>query len=164
MLNSSNTIDLRVSISILLKRLFNNIHQMSKKSVMKTDVIRRRLFLMFYVVTMYGFRLSSYDFGLNVKTGWAENKMSFTQPLQASVVCWVLLLRCTWIMCFSRKDLSRDQREYKKKKAQKKAQRFKQMDDEREQDKNKWIQFNAKVLWNCYFIWKFYLFFFLFLL
>jgi len=87
MLNSSNTIDLRVSISILLKRLFNNIHQMSKKSVMKTDVIRRRLFLMFYVVTMYGFRLSSYDFGLNVKTGWAENKMSFTQPLQASVVC-----------------------------------------------------------------------------
>jgi len=49
-------------------------------------------------------------------------------------------------MCFSRKDLSRDQREYKKKKAQKKAQRFKQMDDEREQDKNKWIQFNAKVL------------------
>ena len=37
------------------------------------------------------------------------------------------------------------QREYKKKKAQKKAQRFKQMDDERETDKNKWIQFNEKV-------------------
>jgi U3 small nucleolar ribonucleoprotein component len=46
---------------------------------------------------------------------------------------------------FYRKDLSRAQREYKKKKAQKKAQRLKQMEDEREVDKNKWIQFNAKV-------------------
>ena len=53
------------------------------------------------------------------------------------------------VIILSRKDLTRDQREYKKKKAQKKAQRFKQMDDEREQDKNKWIQFNAKVLINC---------------
>ena len=37
------------------------------------------------------------------------------------------------------------QREWKKKKAQKKAQRLKQMEDEREQDKNKWLQFNTKV-------------------
>jgi survival-of-motor-neuron-related-splicing factor 30 len=45
----------------------------------------------------------------------------------------------------TKKDLSLAQREYKKKKAQKKAQRLKQMEDEREQDKNKWIQFNSKV-------------------
>ena len=44
-----------------------------------------------------------------------------------------------------RKDLSIAQREWKKKKAQKKAQRLKQMEDEREQDKNKWLQFNTKV-------------------
>ena len=44
-----------------------------------------------------------------------------------------------------RKDLSIAQREWKKKKAQKKAQRLKQMEDERELDKNKWIQFNSKV-------------------
>ena len=37
------------------------------------------------------------------------------------------------------------QREWKKRKAQKKAQRLKQMEDEREQDKNKWLQFNTKV-------------------
>jgi len=45
----------------------------------------------------------------------------------------------------TKKDLSIAQREYKKKKAQKKAQRLKQMEDEREQDKNKWINFNSKV-------------------
>ena len=45
----------------------------------------------------------------------------------------------------TKKDLSLAQREYKKKKAQKKAQRLKQHEDEREQDKNKWISFNAKV-------------------
>ena len=51
----------------------------------------------------------------------------------------------------SRKDLSIAQREWKKKKAQKKAQRLKQMEDEREQDKNKWVQFNAKVC-HCLFL------------
>lgn len=51
---------------------------------------------------------------------------------------------------FCRKDLSRAQREYKKKKAQKKASRMKQMEDEREQDKNKWIQFNSKVCSECF--------------
>lgn len=45
----------------------------------------------------------------------------------------------------TKKDLSIAQREWKKKKAQKKAQRLKQMEDEREQDKNKWLQFNTKV-------------------
>ena len=48
-------------------------------------------------------------------------------------------------LLWCRKDLSIAQREWKKKKAQKKAQRLKQMEDEREQDKNKWIQFNTKV-------------------
>jgi len=46
---------------------------------------------------------------------------------------------------YHRKDLSAAQREWKKKKVQKKAQRLKQMEDEREQDKNKWLQFNTKV-------------------
>lgn len=45
----------------------------------------------------------------------------------------------------TKKDLSIAQREWKKRKAQKKAQRLKQMEDEREQDKNKWLQFNTKV-------------------
>jgi len=58
------------------------------------------------------------------------------------VIAW-LLCCCVVIAC--RKDLSIAQREWKKKKAQKKAQRLKQMEDEREQDKNKWIQFNTKV-------------------
>jgi len=48
------------------------------------------------------------------------------------------------VQCF-RKDLSLAQREWKKRKSQKKAQRLKQMEDEREQDKNKWLQFNSKV-------------------
>jgi survival of motor neuron-related-splicing factor 30 len=42
--------------------------------------------------------------------------------------------------------LYRAQQEYKKKKAQKKAQRQKQFEDDREQDKNKWKQFNEKVI------------------
>ena len=45
----------------------------------------------------------------------------------------------------TKKDLTQAQREYKKKKVQKKAQRLKQHEDEREMDKNKWLSFNAKV-------------------
>lgn len=44
----------------------------------------------------------------------------------------------------SKKDLIAQQREYKRKKSQKKAQRLKQMEEEREVDKNKWLDFNAK--------------------
>lgn len=44
----------------------------------------------------------------------------------------------------SKKDLIAQQREYKRKKSQKKAQRLKQMEEEREADKNKWLDFNAK--------------------
>lgn len=44
-----------------------------------------------------------------------------------------------------RKDLMATQREYKKKKAQKKAQRMKTMEEERETEKNKWLNFNTKV-------------------
>uniref|UniRef100_A0A0B6ZYW8 Survival of motor neuron-related-splicing factor 30 n=1 Tax=Arion vulgaris TaxID=1028688 RepID=A0A0B6ZYW8_9EUPU len=44
----------------------------------------------------------------------------------------------------SKKDLIAEQREYKKKKALKKAQRMKQLDEEHEQDKNKWLDFNHK--------------------
>jgi len=45
----------------------------------------------------------------------------------------------------SKRDLTIAQREYKRKKQQKKAQRLKQYEDEREDDKNKWINFNSKV-------------------
>ena len=62
------------------------------------------------------------------------------------VIAWLL---CCGVVIVRRKDLSIAQREWKKKKSQKKAQRLKQMEDEREQDKNKWIQFNSKV---CHFI------------
>ncbi|KAK3598700.1 hypothetical protein CHS0354_003257 [Potamilus streckersoni] len=44
----------------------------------------------------------------------------------------------------SKRDLLAAQREYKKKKSQKKAQRFKQLEEERETEKNKWLDFNAK--------------------
>ncbi|OWF54268.1 survival of motor neuron-related-splicing factor 30-like [Mizuhopecten yessoensis] len=44
----------------------------------------------------------------------------------------------------SKKDLIASQREYKRKKSQKKAQRLKQMEEERESEKNKWLDFNSK--------------------
>jgi survival-of-motor-neuron-related-splicing factor 30 len=44
-----------------------------------------------------------------------------------------------------RKDLLAEQREYKRKKSQKKAQRLKQLEEERETEKNKWLDFNTKV-------------------
>ncbi|XP_076457263.1 survival of motor neuron-related-splicing factor 30-like [Babylonia areolata] len=44
----------------------------------------------------------------------------------------------------SKKDLLAEQREYKRRKSQKKAQRLKQMEEERETEKNKWLDFNAK--------------------
>jgi len=40
---------------------------------------------------------------------------------------------------------SKDQQEYLKKKKQKKQQRFKEMEEVREDEKNKWQQFNSKV-------------------
>lgn len=45
----------------------------------------------------------------------------------------------------SKKDLIAQQRDYKKKKSQKKAQRRKDLEEEREQDKAKWQLFNAKL-------------------
>ncbi|GFR63409.1 survival of motor neuron-related-splicing factor 30 [Elysia marginata] len=44
----------------------------------------------------------------------------------------------------SKKDLQAEQREYKRKKNLKKAQRLKQLEEEHEQDKNKWLDFNHK--------------------
>ncbi|XP_012944033.1 survival of motor neuron-related-splicing factor 30 isoform X2 [Aplysia californica] len=44
----------------------------------------------------------------------------------------------------SKKDLIAEQREYKRKKSQKKAQRMKQLEEEHEQDKNRWLDFNVK--------------------
>ncbi|KAL8576036.1 hypothetical protein ACOMHN_052054 [Nucella lapillus] len=44
----------------------------------------------------------------------------------------------------SKKDIIAEQREYKRKKSQKKAQRLKQMEEERETEKNKWLDFNTK--------------------
>ena len=48
------------------------------------------------------------------------------------------------LLCF-RKDQQAAQREYKRKKSQKKAQRLKQLEEERESEKNKWLDFNSKV-------------------
>jgi len=44
----------------------------------------------------------------------------------------------------SKKDKMTAEREYKRKKNQKKAQRLKDLDEEREKEKNKWLSFNAK--------------------
>uniref|UniRef100_A0A8C1TRL6 Survival of motor neuron-related-splicing factor 30 n=1 Tax=Cyprinus carpio TaxID=7962 RepID=A0A8C1TRL6_CYPCA len=44
----------------------------------------------------------------------------------------------------SKKELLAEQREYKKKKAQKKVQRMKELEQEREDQKSKWQQFNNK--------------------
>ncbi|KAH9512619.1 Survival of motor neuron--splicing factor 30 [Bulinus truncatus] len=44
----------------------------------------------------------------------------------------------------SKKDLIAEQREYKRKKSLKKAQRMQQLEAEHEQDKNKWLDFNHK--------------------
>ncbi|CAL1541980.1 unnamed protein product [Lymnaea stagnalis] len=44
----------------------------------------------------------------------------------------------------SKKDLIAEQREYKRKKSLKKAQRMKQLEEEHEHDKNKWLDFNHK--------------------
>ncbi|KAI4894211.1 hypothetical protein NFI96_027348 [Prochilodus magdalenae] len=44
----------------------------------------------------------------------------------------------------SKKELLAEQREYKKKKAQKKVQRLKELEQEREDQKSKWQQFNNK--------------------
>lgn len=47
-------------------------------------------------------------------------------------------------LCPLRKALQAEQREYKKKKAQKKVQRMKELEQEREDQKSKWQQFNNK--------------------
>lgn len=47
-------------------------------------------------------------------------------------------------LCLHRKELQAEQREYKKKKAQKKVQRMKELEQEREDQKSKWQQFNNK--------------------
>lgn len=47
-------------------------------------------------------------------------------------------------LCPHRKELQAEQREYKKKKAQKKVQRMKELEQEREDQKSKWQQFNNK--------------------
>ncbi|XP_061181457.1 survival of motor neuron-related-splicing factor 30-like [Saccostrea echinata] len=44
----------------------------------------------------------------------------------------------------SKRDIIAEQKEYRRKKQQKKAQRLKQMEEEREVEKNKWLDFNAK--------------------
>lgn len=55
--------------------------------------------------------------------------------------CLIVFLVC---LCSPRKALQAEQREYKKKKAQKKVQRMKELEQEREDQKSKWQQFNNK--------------------
>lgn len=54
------------------------------------------------------------------------------------IVQWFLI----WTVC--RKEMVAQQREYKKKKALKKAQRMKELEQEREEQKVKWQQFNNR--------------------
>lgn len=49
-----------------------------------------------------------------------------------------------FLVAVSRKEQVAEQREYKKKKAQKKVQRMKELEQEREEQKSKWQQFNNK--------------------
>lgn len=51
---------------------------------------------------------------------------------------------CIDSLSLSRKEQIAEQREYKKKKAQKKVQRMKELEQEREEQKSKWQQFNNK--------------------
>lgn len=51
---------------------------------------------------------------------------------------------CFSFLSLSRKEQIAEQREYKKKKAQKKVQRMKELEQEREEQKSKWQQFNNK--------------------
>ncbi len=51
---------------------------------------------------------------------------------------------CFFWFVFFRKELLADQREYKKKKTQKKVLRMKELEQEREDQKSKWQQFNNK--------------------
>lgn len=53
-------------------------------------------------------------------------------------------LTLLFLVCLSRKEQIAEQREYKKKKAQKKVQRMKELEQEREEQKSKWQQFNNK--------------------
>lgn len=55
--------------------------------------------------------------------------------------CWFPLL---FLVHVFRKEQVAEQREYKKKKAQKKVQRMKELEQEREEQKSKWQQFNNK--------------------
>lgn len=50
----------------------------------------------------------------------------------------------SFCLFFPRKEQIAEQREYKKKKAQKKVQRMKELEQEREDQKSKWQQFNNK--------------------
>lgn len=49
------------------------------------------------------------------------------------------------------------QREYQKKKKQKKLQRYKQIEEEREGEKNKWLAFNSKVMFDFHINYYFFL-------
>lgn len=54
------------------------------------------------------------------------------------------MIDCLFLVCLSRKEQIAEQREYKKKKAQKKVARMKELEQEREEQKSKWQQFNNK--------------------
>lgn len=49
-----------------------------------------------------------------------------------------------FLVCLWRKEQIAEQREYKKKKAQKKVLRMKELEQEREEQKSKWQMFNNK--------------------
>lgn len=59
-------------------------------------------------------------------------------------MCVIIFFLISFCLFFPRKEQIAEQREYKKKKAQKKVQRMKELEQEREDQKSKWQQFNNK--------------------
>lgn len=64
--------------------------------------------------------------------------------LQEEAQTWNMGFVFLLFLLFSRKEMIAQQREYKKKKALKKAQRIKELEQEREDQKVKWQQFNNR--------------------
>lgn len=108
-------------------------------------------------VTVQKFRLTEYILLLK----WSQGKNNVSLSLRCAA-CWAhcyfqtvitslclfvhhsLGLMFLFLVCLSRKEQIAEQREYKKKKAQKKVQRMKELEQEREEQKSKWQQFNNK--------------------
>lgn len=68
----------------------------------------------------------------------------YCMPIAGFVTVLQLVPMYLFPFCLFRKEQIAEQREYKKKKAQKKVLRMKELEQEREEQKSKWQQFNNK--------------------